>query len=528
MLAVIKGCLQVFLWMKLLTHCTMKKILLVLTALMLALSCSKEGANPEVVISSPTNNAVGKDGGTVTLSFSSAIEWTATSSATWCTLSASKGDGGNSLSIKVTCAKNETYDSRTATVTIKSGGTVAKSITIEQDAKDGLIISSNRMDLNNDAQQITITLQKNVEYTYTINGEWITHVTASSVETKALSNETLKFNVAENTTYDNREGSITFKSAKGDLSSTVTIYQSQVNAIIISKKDVAIDATEQVLNVAIKTNVDFEVSIPEDAKSWISVASTKALVDKTVTLSIKENELADERKASITIKDSKTQASDILNITQNGRDGVIILGEKTAEVEASAGSQEITVFHSEAIAAECEETWVTVSVVESPNESTTKYKITWVANDESLEREAKILFKETKAEGRSDTFTLKQKGSKGFLAAKTPGLYNLESEEAEYAYSKYEHLLVIAPAVSAAKGYFRLVQNKENAFLSVENIPDITGLAAESTVELQIVQNITTRMQYSHKRVFTVAKISENLVWLKSESDNIGLVIQMK
>lgn len=324
----------------------MKKILLVLTALMLALSCSKEGANPEVVISSPTNNAVGKDGGTVTLSFSSAIEWTATSSATWCTLSASKGDGGNSLSIKVTCAKNETYDSRTATVTIKSGGTVAKSITIEQDAKDGLIISSNRMDLNNDAQQITITLQKNVEYTYTINGEWITPVTASSVETKALSNETLKFNVAENTTYDNREGSITFKSAKGDLSSTVT---------------------------------------------------------------------------------------------------------------------------------------------------------------------------------------LKQKGSaKGFLSAKTPGLYNLESQEAEYAYSKYEHLLVIAPAVSTAKGYFRLVQNKENAFLSVENIPDMARLAAESTVELQIVQNITTRMQYSHKRVFTVAKISENLVWLKSESDNIGLVIQMK
>ena len=528
MLAVIKGCLQVFLWMKLLTHCTMKKILLVLTALMLALSCSKEGANPEVVISSPTNNAVGKDGGTVTLSFSSAIEWTATSSATWCTLSASKGDGGNSLSIKVTCAKNETYDSRTATVTIKSGGTVAKSITIEQDAKDGLIISSNRMDLNNDAQQITITLQKNVEYTYTINGEWITPVTASSVETKALSNETLKFNVAENTTYDNREGSITFKSAKGDLSSTVTIYQSQVNAIIISKKDVTIDATEQVLNVAIKTNVDFEVSIPEDAKSWISVASTKALVDKTVTLSIKENELADERKASITIKDSKTQASDILNITQAGRDGVIILGEKMAEVEASAGSQEITVFHSEAIAAECEETWVTVSVVESPNESTTKYKITWVANDESLEREAKILFKETKPEGRIDTFTLKQKGAKGFLSATTPGLYNLESEEAEYAYSKYEHLLVIAPAVSAAKGYFRLVQNKENAFLSVENIPDMARLAAESTVELQIVQNITTRMQYSHKRVFTVAKISENLVWLKSESDNIGLVIQMK
>ena len=528
MLAVIKGCLQVFLWMKLLTHCTMKRILLVLTALMLALSCSKEGANPEIVISSPTNNAVGKDGGTVTLSFSSAIEWTATSSATWCTLSASKGDGGNSLSIKVTCAKNETYDSRTATVTIKSGGTVAKNITIEQDAKDGLIISSNRMDLNNDAQQITITLQKNVEYTYTINGEWITPVTASSVETKALSNETLKFNVAENTTYDNREGSITFKSAKGDLSSTVTIYQSQVNAIIISKKDVAIDATEQVLNVAIKTNVDFEVSIPEDAKSWISVASTKALVDKTVTLSIKENELADERKASITIKDSKTQASDILNITQNGRDGVIILGEKMAEVEASAGSQEITVFHSEAIAAECEETWVTVSVVESPNESTTKYKITWVANNESLEREAKILFKETKPEGRSDTFTLKQKGAKGFLSATTPGLYNLESEEAEYAYSKYEHLLVIAPAVSAAKGYFRLVQNKENAFLSVENIPDMARLAAESTVELQIVQNITTRMQYSHKRVFTVAKISENLVWLKSESDNIGLVIQMK
>lgn len=511
----------------------MRRLLLLLASLVLVFACSKENTTPEVTISTPTENSVRKDGGTVVLEFASAIEWTATSSAQWATLSQSKGDGGERITISITCAKNDTYDDRSATVTIKSGGTLSKSISISQSAADGLIVSSNRLDLSNSAQDVTITLQKNVEYTYTINGDWISKKEPAATDTKGLASESLVFSIKENTTYDNREGSITFKSAKGDLTSTVKIYQSQVNAIIISSKEVNVDFTAQTIEVALKTNVSVEVSIPEAAKSWVSqstAAATKALEDKTFYLAVTENAEGAPRSAEITFKNTATGASDVLKLSQNGKEGVFIIGEKSIQAGNAAGSTEITLFHSGEIKAVAKDSWLKVEAVESADKYSTKYKISWEENTGDEERESSVLFQDSANEEFKDLFTVTQKGSAGFLTTTLPGIYNISADEPEaiLSYDKFAHQLSVAPGLSGVKGFFRMVDLAHSKFLSLEEIPAAASLETGSEFEAVLLQNAVENFSYSQKITLKVSKIKDGLMWLVTAENTIGFIIQIQ
>ena len=66
-----------------------------------------------------TSPILAQTGGKASLSFTSSGSWTATSTAAWCTVSPTSGNSGNAT-ITITAADNDTYDDRTATVTLKS------------------------------------------------------------------------------------------------------------------------------------------------------------------------------------------------------------------------------------------------------------------------------------------------------------------------------------------------------------------------------------------------------------------------
>lgn len=73
----------------------------------------------------------------------------------------------------------------------------------------------------------------------------------------------------------------------------------------------------------VKTNVDFEVIIPDAANGWVSYISTRALRTETVMLNISENEDKD---------DSRTTDIYIKNIASNLQDTLTIIQEKAPDV----------------------------------------------------------------------------------------------------------------------------------------------------------------------------------------------------
>ena len=297
-----------------------RSALFLLSLCMLLITCSdsddpiKEIENKDPFITlKKTNINFSNEGGSEAILIESNVTWTAKSSASWCTVSPTSGNKSTG-SITLSAPANEDYDDRSCTVTIEGGG-ITKTITVKQGKNLGLLVTQDRYELSNEEGTIKVEVKANVEFDVKINDEWITQIKPRSLTTSEI-----EFKIAKNDTYSNRDGSITIKQKNGDMESTITIFQSQENAIILTEKEFELTNEAQSVEVELKTNIDYEIIIPEAAKSWVSYIETRALRTETVVLDITENTDYDERTAEIIVKDKKTDLQETVTINQMGKE----------------------------------------------------------------------------------------------------------------------------------------------------------------------------------------------------------------
>lgn len=184
-----------------------------------SVSCKKE--IPVELSVSQTELSFGQNGGTQKINFTTNTEWTASSSDTWCQLSRAKGSGGT-VSIDVTLPKNTAYDIKTATVTLKAGE-ISKTVSVKQDALNGLDVTPTEATLERKAQTFTVTVKANVEFTVSIEDSGKNWIAYSG--TKALAESKAEFSISENTGEDKREAKITISEKGGKLASVVKVKQ---------------------------------------------------------------------------------------------------------------------------------------------------------------------------------------------------------------------------------------------------------------------------------------------------------------
>ena len=137
------------------------------------------------------------------------------------------------------------------------------------------------------------------DVSFTTNVDWRAICLESWVKMKGsgTSSETkLAVTVDENTDYDDRTATLTI--IADNIRKEVKITQSSNLGLIVSQRNFTLDNSAQTIEVEIKQNVEFEISI--DA-SWITLASTKALTTNTATFNIAENDGNDDRTGVITI-----------------------------------------------------------------------------------------------------------------------------------------------------------------------------------------------------------------------------------
>jgi hypothetical protein len=297
-----------------------RSIIFLLSLCMLLITCSdsndpiKEIENKDPFITLKKSNVnFTNEAGSEDIVIESNVNWTAKSSDSWCTVSPTSGNK-STASITLSAPANEDYDDRSCTVTIEGGG-ITQTITVKQGENLGLLVTQDRYELSNEESTIKVEVKANVEFEVEINDEWITRI-----EPRSLTTSEIEFNIAKNDTYSNREGSITIKQKNGDMESTITIFQSQEDAIILTEKDFELTNEAQSVEVELKTNIDYEIIIPEDAKDWVTHATTRALRTERVVLDIAENTDYDERTAEIIVKDRKTDLQETVTINQIGKE----------------------------------------------------------------------------------------------------------------------------------------------------------------------------------------------------------------
>ena len=165
----------------------MKRFLLIVSVLVAAcaVSCKKETKVEDAVTIKTDEQVVPVEGGVLSIAINSTVAWTAKASESWVTLSPTSGEAGDAT-IKASVLKNDTNDSRTATVTI-TAGTKTATYTILQSQLDALNIATTEFTVEAAGGTVEIPVSSNVEYSVIVPDavDWV-HVTSTRgmVDTK--------------------------------------------------------------------------------------------------------------------------------------------------------------------------------------------------------------------------------------------------------------------------------------------------------------------------------------------------------
>lgn len=88
--------------------------------------------------------------------------------------------------------------------------------------------------------------------------------------------------------------------------------------IVISQEKYDVEAAGGNIDVTAQTNTEFQVSIPDDAKSWLSYVPTKSMATKTFSLSAAANDNAFRRNAVVSLTDDSGNVIRSFVVSQAG------------------------------------------------------------------------------------------------------------------------------------------------------------------------------------------------------------------
>lgn len=266
-----------------------------------------------------------------------------------------------------------------------------------------LTVTTKDVNVSSEANTAEIEFTTNSNWTATASETWCTISPAEGGPEVTK----ITVTVPEDEVLEARECTITIKAGE-DKTEIVNVHQAQTNSIVISKKSFEIDATAQSVSVAVSTNTDIKVTIPEAAKEWISFKELKSMSDKNIIFEIKANETYDDRTAQIAIENTDKDAKDMVIIKQTQAKGIVI--EKT-EYTASGEGQNIEVAVKSNIEYSVELgdiKWIEVVTTKALSNSTITLKV--LENKTPVERVAEITVKGTKDEVSTKLKITQEKG----------------------------------------------------------------------------------------------------------------------
>lgn len=189
-----------------------------------------------------------------------------------------------------------------------------------------------------DGGSLSLNFKVSGDWSIDVNpgGQTIDWLNVSPTEGKAGS-VTIKINVNPNETYDERNAAIVVRC--GDKNETVTLTQKQKNALLVSSNKVEIAAEGGAFDIEYQSNINVSYEIEEEAKEWITVASsaTRGLTTSTLKFQVAENDNINARQAVITLRGSEDpEQTEQITVYQAGSIPSILLSQKEYTV-ASVG-----------------------------------------------------------------------------------------------------------------------------------------------------------------------------------------------
>lgn len=381
-----------------------------LLAILLTTVCSCKDDNktltPEQSISSitikegNTHPVIAQEGGTIIIPFTATGDWMVSlmndRAESWITVTPVSGKAGDVL-LSISATINDTYDERNATIVLKCGDDI-ENIVVTQKQKDALLLSSSKYEVEAKGGEISVEVQANISFEVEVKADWI-----QQANTRTLTNNILNFSVTPNDTGEQRKGEIIIKN--GTLSETVMIYQGYEDFIILTQKEFTLPERGGMVDIEIRSTVDYDVKIPDDIK-WITEIQSRAVSTHTRHYTVAPNESYDAREAKIVFYSLENESLvDTVSIYQV-QSGAILVARNEYLFERKGGALNFTVQSNLEFDVIILDNWIQ----QLPStRSLTDYVLNFIIfeNTEGKDREGTITIK-SKDNSKQQVITIKQ------------------------------------------------------------------------------------------------------------------------
>lgn len=279
---------------------------------------------PPTLSVNPANQNVTSAAGSTNFTVTSNSNWTASSSAGWCTVTSSGSGNGT---IVANYQANTSTSQRVATITVTVSGLPSTTVTVTQAGEAAtLLVTPSNQNVTSTAGSTNFNVTSNSNWVSSSNADWCSVTGAGS------GNGTLVATYQENTGTSARVATITV-TVSGLPSSIVTVTQAAAGATLqVSPANQTVTHMAGTTNFSVLSNTTWTASSNND---WCVVTNAGS-GNGTIVATYDENTGFEPRIATITVIAGGTNTS-IVTVTQDGAEAMLSVDPLNQDVTAEAG-----------------------------------------------------------------------------------------------------------------------------------------------------------------------------------------------
>ncbi len=238
---------------------------------------------------SVTKKNIGFEGGSFTIDVKSNISWSVSTNKTWVTLSKTKGEGNDNIT--VTVAPNNSATKDTAKVVFKTKNVVWANTFIYRDVEN-INVSPSSQDVSFLGGEVPINITSNTSWTVSSDKDWVTFS-----ETQGSGNKTITATVAQNTTQAKGVATITVTTKYAKIPVTTKINR-DVETISVSPTSYDIPYLGGEVSISVTSNTSWTISSDKD---WVTLSRTSGTGDGIIDITVAENTTTKTEIAIVTL-----------------------------------------------------------------------------------------------------------------------------------------------------------------------------------------------------------------------------------
>ena len=386
----------------------------------------KEKEEEAVLLLSDKVLNVGAEGGTVDVQVQSNVAYSYKPEAEydWITEPAARAVSTHTIHLEV--QPNETYDPREARfIFIDETATLTDTLVVRQAEAGGLIVSASHIDLAAEDTGFSLELQTNVDYTVSIDADWLEQVVS-----RGLLTETLTFSCEPNYSTVLREAVIFLDSEIGE--QKVKVVQAgreeevgDYDFMNVSPATLSLAEDATSFTISVSTNVNYQVASNVD---WITSVVSGTTNAASITFDVEANEGTEPREGIVTFTSEDGSITRTVTVTQAGKEmPKLEVSPALFTLTSEESSIEVDVEANVKYSVSSSASWLTSPV--SGLTEATSLTFTVSANTEISDREAILTF--TSEDGNvTRTVTVTQAGKEATTLTVSPATFSLSSEAA--------------------------------------------------------------------------------------------------